>query len=783
MKHKIQWVTTLIFLAMILMGILIGCSAQHESAASHTDPTQISQYEPNVEKDDSSALQQVQQQNIPYSKEINYPHNWKEISNRRAFTSSSFDAPIDHLQAIESGRPIIPQTPAMGRYFSNERGDGLSMTVQDAHSMPSELAYVSADEVWVIVKPSGQSEPDSEHPGCGAMLVDLGEEQEDVPLPLKHTDVKGQIYGYIASVNVTQQFHNPFDTKIEAEYVFPLPQNAAVDDFIMTIGERKIRGVIREREEAEKIYAEARAQGYVTSLLTQERPNIFTQKVANIEPGKDIDVSIHYFNTLAYADGWYEFVFPMVVGPRYNPPCTTDGVGAVAYGSGGISGQSTEVQYLTPNQRSGHDIALSIEIDAGTAIENLECTSHVVSTEFTGDRQAAIAINPNDSIPNKDFVLRYKVAGSTVKSALVTHSDGAENYFTMMLYPPEDLSHIKRASMEMIFVLDCSGSMSGYPIETSKAAIKSALKKLQPNDTFQVIRFSSNASQLGPHPVLATKENIQKAIEYVEALNGSGGTQMIEGIKAALDFEHDPDRLRLVSFMTDGYIGNEAQILAAVYEKLGTARIFSFGVGNSVNRYLLDRMAKLGKGAVAYIGLDENPADIVDLFYDRISHPALTDIEIDWGNMAVGDVFPAAVPDLFVGRPVILTGKFNGTTDSAIRITGTVGNEDRQLTIPANTYNTAASHEGVAAVWARKKIEQLNAYMLAGADGDFAGQIKNTALQYGLMSSYTAFIAVDSSRKTEGDHGVTVAVPVPVPDGVRYDTTVKQGTRDVFIAP
>ncbi|MEN8126617.1 MAG: VIT domain-containing protein, partial [Planctomycetota bacterium] len=629
---------------------------------------------------------------------------------------------------------------------------------------------------WVIVKPSAQAPAAGEHPGCGAMLVDLSPEQEDVSLPLKHTDVKGHIYGYIASVDVTQQFHNPFDTKIEAEYVFPLPQNAAVNEFIMTIGERKIRGIIREREEAEKIYAQAKAQGHVASLLTQERPNIFTQKVANIEPGKDIDVSIHYFNTLAYVDGSYEFVFPMVVGPRYNPPHMTDGVGAVAAGQGGTSGQKTEVQYLKPNQRSGHDISLSVEIDAGTVIEDIACTTHVVSTEFPSDRQATVAISENDSIPNKDFVLRYQVAGDRVKSALVTHTDGEDSYFTMMLYPPEDLSHLKRAPMEMIFVLDCSGSMSGYPIETAKGAIKRALKKLEPDDTFQVIRFSSNASQLGPEPVLATPKNIRNAIKYVDNLRGGGGTQMIEGIKAALDFEHDTERLRLVSFMTDGYIGNEAQILATVHEKLGAARIFSFGIGNSVNRYLLDRMAKLGKGAVAYIGLQDNAAEVVDLFYDRISHPALTDIEIDFGGMEVTEVFPATVPDLFVGRPVILTGKFSGTTDSAIRISGTVAGETRQVTIPIDTYDAAASHEGVAAIWARKKIEQLAAFQMTTGDGDYAAQIKDTALRYGLMSSYTAFVAVDSSRKTEGDHGMTVAVPVPVPDGVRYDTTVQDAT-------
>ena len=768
MKQKTQLATILIFSAMLIIAIMTGCNSKSQKKEGPTDPTQIGRFGPTeeylavvkhsraVENDYTSAIEE-QRRSIPYSEEINYPRNWKDISLQRR-TGSSFKT------------PVLGDIPLDGRLFRGaSSSDGID-------SLSSELAYVSADEVWVIIKPSTQTVPDSEHPRCGAMLVDLGEEKQDVPLPLKQTDVKGHIYGYIASVDVTQQFHNPYDTKIEAEYVFPLPQNAAVDDFIMTIGDRKIRGIIREREEAEKIYAAAKAQGHVASLLTQERPNIFTQKVANIEPGKDIEVSIHYFNTLAYVDGWYEFVFPMVVGPRYNPSHTTDGVGSVAHGNRGGSGQQTEVQYLKPNQRSGHDISLSVEIDAGTSIEGVECTSHIVSTSFTSDQWANVAIKPTDSIPNKDFVLRYQVAGDRVKSAMVTHCDGKDNYFTMMLYPPEDLSHLKRAPMEMIFVLDCSGSMSGYPIEKAKGAIKRALKKLEPNDTFQVIRFSCNASQLGPHPVPATPENVRNAIEYVDNLQGGGGTQMIEGVKAALDFKHDPKRLRLVSFMTDGYIGNEAEILAAVHDKLGEARIFSFGVGNSVNRYLLDRMAKLGKGAVAYIGLQDNAVEIVDLFYDRISHPALTDIEIDWGGMEVAEVFPLTVSDLFVGRPVILTGKFSGYTDAAIRVNGTVAGQRRQVIIPANSYEAASAHEGVAAIWARKKIEQLAAFQMTTGDGDYATQIKNTALRYGLMSSYTAFVAVDSSRKTEGDHGMTVAVPVPVPDGVRYDTTVQETT-------
>jgi len=643
-----------------------------------------------------------------------------------------------------------------------------------AERIPAELLNVSADEIWIIAKSETQAAPRGEDtPGCGAMLAKLPKEEKEIPLPLKHTDVKGQISGYIATVDVTQQFHNPYDEKIEAKYVFPLPQNAAINEFIMIIGDRRIRGIIRERKEAEEIYRQARSQGHVASLLTQERPNIFTQKVANIEPGKSIDVNIKYFNTLAYVDGWYEFVFPMVVGPRFNPPCSTEGVGAVARGETDISRQKTEVQYLKPGERSGHDISLAVDIDAGVAIEQVVCASHVVTNSSASRQRKTIKLSSLDSIPNKDFVLRYKVAGESVKSALVTHRDERGGFFTLMLYPPENLSYLKRAPMEMIFVLDCSGSMSGKPIAKAREAIKRALKKLEPDDTFQVIRFSNNASQLGPKPVPATPANIRKALTYVNSLRGSGGTMMIEGIKAALDFEHDSRRFRLVSFMTDGYIGNETEILAAVHQRLGASRIFSFGVGSSVNRYLLDRMAKLGKGAVAYIGLDDSAAETVDLFYERISHPALADVAIDWGDMQVTDMYPAGIPDLFVGRPVIVTGRFKGMSDTKIHVTGKVGDLIQAIDIPVNLADSSATHPGIPCVWARKRIEILANRATYDTNSDLPGEIKQVALEYGLMSAYTAFIAVDSSRKTAGDYGTTVAVPVPVPDGVRYDTTVQ----------
>lgn len=635
------------------------------------------------------------------------------------------------------------------------------------------------EEVWVIVKP--ESDPDSaaapaeDSPGTGALMCVLPDAPQRVPMPLQHTDVSASITAYIASVQVTQQFYNPFNEKIEAVYVFPLPQNAAVNGFIMAIGERRIRGIIREREEAEQIYSEAKSQGYIASLLTQERPNLFTQSVANIEPGAGIDIEITYFNTLAYDDGWYEFVFPMVVGPRFNPPGMVDGVGAVARGASGRSGQSTELSYLRPNERSGHDIGVSVTIDAGVAIEEVRSASHLIDVATVNSTQKHITLRDTDTIPNKDFVLRYRVAGETVKTALLTHEDESGGYFTLMLYPPTELSTLQRQPLELVFVLDCSGSMSGEPIRQAKRAIERALRSLQPTDSFQIIRFSNDASTFGPAPIDATPSNIQRGVRYVRGLSGGGGTMMLRGIEAALDFPHDPERLRFVVFLTDGYIGNEAQILRAIHDRLGASRIFSFGVGSSPNRYLMDRMAKMGSGAVAYIGLNDSATDAMDRFMERISHPALTNLAIDWGGLDAHEVYPSRVPDLFAGRPVVVTGRFDGDPDAAVRVRGTAAGRRVEAAVSGAGLPGRIDRRALPAVWARLHIAELLDHAAWSPNRELPEQIRQVALSYGLMSVYTAFVAVDSSRVTAGDHGTTVPVPVPVPDGVRYETTVRGG--------
>jgi Ca-activated chloride channel family protein len=649
---------------------------------------------------------------------------------------------------------------------------GVASVTQVAHGFDC-ASFASPQELWVIARSSDSTEPQTEEtPGSGALMAKVEEKQ--VPMPLKHTDVRASVSGYLGSVEVVQQFQNPYSSKIEAVYVFPLPHNAAVNEFIMTIGERRIRGIIRERREAEQIYQEAKRQGYVASLLSEERPNVFTQSVANIEPGKEIDVTIKYFHTLEYVDGWYEFVFPMVVGPRFNPSGMTNGIGTAARGDAGASGQKTEVQYVKPGERSGHDISLQVEVDAGVAIEEFRCATHDVTHESASSNQLIVVLRPKDSLPDRDFVLRYRVAGEKIKSDLLTQRDERGGYFTLMLYPPRELVNLTRQPLELVFVLDCSGSMNGRPIEQAKAAIARGLSLLRPGDSFQIINFSTSASQLGPAPLEATPENTQRGLNYLRSLNGDGPTEMIEGIKAALDFPHDPQRLRFVCFLTDGYIGNEAEILGEIHKRLGASRIFSFGIGSSVNRYLMDHMAKAGRGAVAYLGSRDEAPQVMEDFFERISHPGLADIAIDWGGINVSEVFPREMPDLFVGRPVILTGRFQGDGKTQVRVSGTVAGEQLEFAVPADLNGITETHKGLPSVWARMKIADLADQTTYAPNVELQEQIKHVALDYGLRSAFTAFLAVDSTRQTEGTEGTPVPVAVPAPEGVKYHTAVPE---------
>jgi Ca-activated chloride channel family protein len=756
-----------LLLTILLIGIIVGCSVSQQTPVAHEAERPL----PALKQDRDRYGQQVEAAAQPQLRQqVPAP-----VAPLQTKDTSSYA--FGDLSTVAGRSPSSTlASKSAGRQKFGALVDAPAATPVSVTPQPLKSKLAPEDELWVIERAKGEvTNLDDDQPRSGALLAKTAAASIPVPVPLKHTDVKTSIAGYIATVDVTQQYHNPFSEKIEAIYVFPLPTNAAVNDFLMTIGDRKIRGIIRERGEAERIYKEARSQGHVASLLTQERPNIFTQSVANIEPGKQIDINIKYFHTLQYVDGWYEYNFPMVVGPRFNPPETTDGVGATPRGQHGATGQKTEVQYLKPTERSGHDISLSVHVDAGVPIEEVESTNHRINTQKPTANARDVTLASDDSIPNKDFVLRYKVSGKTIKSAVMAQrSENGDGYFTLMIYPPESLSDLPRQPLELVFTLDVSGSMSGAPLEQSKAAIRYALKHMQPADTFQVIRFANGADQLSGDPLSVTPANVAQALRFIESTQAGGGTVMIEGIRNSLNFPHDENRLRFVSFLTDGYIGNERDILAEVQKSVGPGRIFSFGVGSATNRYLLDHMAKLGRGAVAYLSLNDNADDVMQLFFDRISHPALTNVSIDWGGLSVSEVYPNTPSDLFVGRPIIVTGKFSEARKTVVRIKGKAGGETRQIEVPLDLSNAKISHEGVAAVWARMKIAELSDRAIYDSTPQISEQIREVALHHNLLSQFTSFVAVDSMSRTAGDHGTTVAVPVPVPDGVQYETTVHE---------
>ena len=692
--------------------------------------------------------------------------------------------------------------------FDGSEGLSRSPVAAAVKQVPAEFVLHPGQELWIIERPTDRvrtQRTTDDCPGSGSLMTsyrdpsDAGAVERDVPVPLKHTDVRASIAGPISSVRVTQQFANPYSSKIEAVYVFPLPDDAAVNDFVMTIGSRSIRGVIREREQAEQMYTQARAQGYHASIMTQERSNIFTQRVANIEPGEQIDVAITYFSTLSYRDSSYEFVFPMVIGPRFNPPSTCaggrngtatgTGIGAVPINAYGASGQGTEVQYLRPTERNGTDISLSVDLDAGVAIEAIESPSHQVAIHALGGNRnrASIELTPYDSIPNRDFVLRYRVAGGQLKGGLIAGSDSRGGFFTMVLVPPEDLKYTRRGPVEMVFVMDCSGSMEGEPLALAKAGIVNALHQLRSEDTFQIIRFADTAEFMTQRPIDATANNIENAVRYVERQGAGGGTMLLNGLEPALEKQGDTwgwSRTRYICVLTDGFLGNEPEVLTELKKRLGDSRLFTVGVGSAPNRELLNAMSRLGRGAAGYIANQQDAREVMDLFIQRVSCASLADVRIDWGGMQVTDVYPRRIPDLYVGRPVILTGRFtggeNGMGLGEVRVSGRAGGERMTLPIPCSTIGKDAGAEALPLVWARQKITDLDetggwfdGHVGAGSPkGPNQPAIRELALKFGLMSAYTAFLAVDSCQRTSGGFGTTVAVPVSVPQGTRYDTTV-----------
>jgi Ca-activated chloride channel family protein len=609
----------------------------------------------------------------------------------------------------------------------------------------------------------------------GSLQVVDGSGQPKAICPLKHTDVKVEISGFLARVNVTQEFENPFKEKIEAVYVFPLPANAAVDDMTMVVGERTVRGKILRREEAQAVYDAAKSGGQVASLLNQERPNIFTQSVANILPGEKVRITISYVETLKYEAGSYEFSFPMVVGPRYMPGAATGQKGS---GTTPDTTQVPDASRISPKlapegMRAGHDISLDITLDAGLPIDEIKGKSHEVELERLNAHSAHVRLKSGAMIPNKDFVLSYDVAGKNIQDALLTHRSDKGGYFTLILQPPDRVTAEDVTPKELLFVLDTSGSMSGFPIEKAKETMKLALDSLYPADTFNLITFAGDTNILFPQPVAATPANLKKAQAFLSERSGSGGTEMMKAIQASLEGTDSQDHVRIVCFMTDGYVGNEMEIISEVQQH-PNARVFGFGIGGSVNKFLLDKMSEYGRGEVEYVALNDDGSAAARRFHERVRNPLLTDISVDWNGLPVSDVYPQRTPDLFGAEPVILTGRYTGTGHGVIRLKGKMSGREFVREIAVDFPEAEAQHNVLSSLWARQRIDDLMGQDYSGVQrGEMKPELKETitnlGLEYRLMTQFTSFVAVEEMIVTDGGQPRRIDVPVEVPEGVNRE--------------
>ena len=626
-----------------------------------------------------------------------------------------------------------------------------------------------------------------------------------VACPLKHTAVEAEIAGFIARVTVTQVFHNPLQETIEAVYVFPLPHKAAVDDMTMVVGEKRIVGVIKRRQAAREIYEDALRRGATAALLEQERPNIFTQSVGNIKPGQEVTIEISYVDVLEYDMGVYAFHFPMVVGPRYIPGTPTSKIPPVPEELKGKVGELDKKKVregtkkptgtgwapdtnrvgdasritppvLKPGMRNGHDIRLSVWLDAGVPIQDLKSPNHKVEMVREGPTRASVGIAKADTIPNKDFRLEYAVVGEKPEMAMLAHTDPAgTGYFMLMVQPREDERLKASPPRELSFLIDVSGSMRGNKTAQVRDAMSHLLKLAKPADTLQVITFAGNSQKLFDKAVPCTETNVAQALKVTEGLRGGGGTEMLKGIKMAINDPIDPKRVRIVIMLTDGFIGNEAEIIAEVGRRCGDhIRFWCIGVGQSPNRMLIDGVARQGGGMAKVLGLNDDALPLAQEIMYRIHRAQLAGVTIDWGDLKVWETYPARIPELWAGRPIVLFGRYApGSARDTITVRGKVEGEAAAWPLAVHLPVREVRHDVLAKVWARRKIEELMHTTFYAGSPEVEDAVTQVALDYRLMSQYTSFVAVDESELGQlvepAKPPRRMLVPVPIPEGAVYE--------------
>ena len=604
---------------------------------------------------------------------------------------------------------------------------------------------------------------------------------EPFPWPLRHTEVEIRVQGRVASVRVTQRFTNPYPEPIEAVYLFPLPADAAVHAYELQVGARGLRGEVKRRAEARRVYERARDEGRTAGLLDQEWPNVFTQQVANILPGEGVTVVLQYVELLPFRQGAYELVFPLVVGPRYvSGAHAPTPVERSTPGRAPLPGASVPVgsvpdpvtaPSLAPGERPGHDVSLRVHIDAGSTLQELLNPTHRVRVRAGDEGHAWVELAGEDRLPNRDFVLRYSVAGRQPSCSVLTHEDERGGFFLLLVQPQAEVAADAGAPREIVFVVDASGSMNGWPLQRAQAVLQQALQELGQHDRFQVIRFAATAEALFPVAVQATELRVRHAAEWITGWHSGGGTEFVPALDLALNAAPDPRRSRVVLLLTDGFIGYEDSVLRYVRDHGAGTSLFPLGVGSSVNRFLIDALARAGQAEPLYLLRGDDPVPVVRRFYDTVAKPALTDIDLAFVGSRVHSLTPATLPDLFVERPLYVLGRYDGAAPALASLRGRLAGRpwaQRCVTQPEPS-SAPGERPALPLLWARLRIRELMDEWRAAHEGraELQREITQLGLSFGLATRFTSFVAVDPQTRTASGRPARVPIPLALPEGIR----------------
>lgn len=612
----------------------------------------------------------------------------------------------------------------------------LLLTVKLVVAMPSKLDQQQQTEMTL------------DEVTAGTLLMKTDQAGSFHSLPLQQTDVKMTITGPIARSVLTQTFSNPADEWLEAVYAFPLPENAAVDHMDLLVGERIIQGQIKEKQEAEKAYSEAKQQGKKTALVQQHRPNLFTTSVANIPPKGQIRVRLEYQQQLTWRDQQFSVRFPMAITPRYMPAeqlPATQRIEIQQQVSGGWSILPGEIPNVVPLDNEQQqvraeevgDTTIAVTLNAGFPLSEVSSRYHEIIRNDGGDGTVTINLKAGSVRPDKDFELVWKPhVKHQPKAAFFTEQD----YGLLMVMPPEMKNPMAETARETIFIIDTSGSMGGASIRQAREALAMAIERLNPQDSFNVIEFNSSSSVLFAMPQQATNNNKQIALSFVRALQSGGGTEMLPALKRALTMTvNNKTALQQVIFITDGAVGNETQLLEYVQSELGNKRLFTVGIGSAPNSYFMKEAAHFGRGTYSFISSPMEVQEKMQALFNRIESPVLTNLKLT--TDADVELLPEKLPDLYAGEPVSIVINSKGKTLAKAVLSGRLGNTQWQQEL---VLDKGAQQSGLSVHWGREKIRHWMRAAIRGVSQDqVREEVLKLALKHHLVSQYTSLVAVD----------------------------------------